>query len=272
MGGGIGNGLGNGGVPPGLAKQINRYGNHWHRLLSLAEVPTKMHEQLGSEFETTRVPGKINLNTLRHPEVLAALFDNPFLHGEINPVTGIMPGIDGNNWWGDFLLSRDGEHPDFPGTGFTLPGYFDSEPFRDLGHTDDLTAGHDPVQDTILRDRPTGVPGPTDGGLFDVDVPAGTPGHDLLRRQLLMKVMNNTTTRSNVFFAFVQVQFHEAYEDPATGAIRVGGRIDLNGDSIRDDGHRGFFVIDRSAAEQAYDTKTGTFDWRQLVKHRLTIN
>lgn len=272
MGGGIGNGLGNGGVPPGLAKQINRYGNHWHRLLSLAEVPTRMHEQLGSEFETTRVPGKINLNTLRHPEVLAALFDNPFLHGEVSPVTGIMPGIDGNNWWGDFLLSRDGEHPDFPGTGFTLPGYFDSEPFRDLGHTDDLTAGHDPVQDTILRDRPTGVPGPPSGGLFDVDVPAGTPGHDLLRRQLLMKVMNNTTTRSNVFFAFVQVQFHEAYEDPATGAIRVGGRIDLNGDSIRDDGHRGFFVIDRSAAEEAYDTKTGTFDWRQLVKHRLTIN
>jgi hypothetical protein len=272
MGGGPGNGVGNGGVPPGLAKQQNRYGNHWHRLLSLVEVPTKMHQQLGSEFETTRVPGKVNLNTLRHPEVLAALFDNPFLHGEINPATGIMPGIDGNNWWRDFLVSRDGEHPDFPGTGFTLPGYFSSEPFRDLGHTDDLTAGENPVEDTILRDRPPGLPGPANGRLFDIDVPATTAGHDLLRRQLLTKVMNNTTTRSNVFFAFIQVQFHEAYEDPATGAIRVGGRIDLNSDSIRDDGHRGFFVIDRSAAEEAYDTKTGTFDWRQLVKYRLTIN
>ena len=268
-GGGPGNGVGNGGVPPGLAKQQNRYGNHWHRLLSLVEVPTKMHQQLGSPFETTRVPGKINLNTLRHPEVLAALFDNPFLHGDVNPITGVMPGVDGNNWWGDFLMSRDGEHPDFPGTGFTLPGYFTSEPFRDLGHTDDLVAGEDPIADTILRDHPINATG---GGLFEVNVLAGTPGHDLLRRQLLTKVMNNTTTRSNVFFAFIQVQFHEAYEDPSTGAIRVGGRIDLNGDGIRDDGHRGFFVIDRSAAEEAYDTKTGTFDWRQLVKHRLTIN
>ncbi len=75
-----------------------------------------------------------------------------------------------------------------------------------------------------------------------------------------------------MFFVFIHVQFHEAYEDATTGAIRVGGRIDLNGDGRSDDGHRGFFIVDRSAAEDAYDPRTGTFDWKQLVKHRVTIN
>jgi hypothetical protein len=250
--------------------------NHWHRLLSLVEVPTKMHQQLGGPFATTRVPGKINLNTMRHGQVFTALLDEPTVHGEVNRTNGRVPALDTPDWWGDFLTSRDGEHPDFPGTGFILPGFVASNPFRDLGHMDDVAAEENPVEDTILRSRPDTLPRPDDG-LFDVDTTPTPPtqtgqGENLLRRQILAKLMNNTTTRSNVFFVFIHVQFHEAYEDPVTGAIRVGGRIDLNSDGRNDDGHRGFFIVDRSDAEAAYDSKTATFDWKQLVKHRVTIN
>ncbi len=246
-----------------------QWNNHWHRLLALVEVPTRMHKQLGNSFQTTRVPGKINLNTMRHGHVLAALLDDPLVHREMNRTNGKLPGIDVTDWWGDFLRSRDGEHPDFPGTGFSLPGHVASNPFRDLGHLDDIAAGDNPVEDTILRTHP-GPGNPTGGGLFDINTNGN--GNQLLRRQLLGKLMNNTTTRSNVFFVFIHVQFHEAYEDPASGAIRVGGRMDLNSDGRSDDGHRGFFIVDRSAAEEAYDPRTGTFDWKQLVKHRVTIN
>lgn len=251
-----------------------QWDNHWHRLLSLVEVPTRMHRQLGNDFQTTRVPGKINLNTMRHAHVLAALLDDPLVHGEVNRTNGRLPSLPGIHtaiidWWGDFLRSRDGEHPDFPGTGFSLPGHVASNPFRDLGHMDDIAAGDNPVEDTILRTHPD-TPNPTGGGLFDINTSGN--GNQLLRRQLLGKLMNNTTTRSNVFFVFIHVQFHEAIEDATTGAVRVGGRIDLNGDGRRDDGHRGFFTVDRSAAEDAYDPRTGTFDWKQLVKHRVTIN
>jgi hypothetical protein len=251
-----------------------QWDNHWHRLLSLVEVPTRLHQQLGDDFQTTRVPGKINLNTMRHAHVLAALLDDPLVHGEVNRTNGRLPSLIDPilDWWGDFLRSRDGEHPDFPGTGFSLPGYVASNPFRDLGHMDDIAGGDNPVEDTILRSHPDS-PSPTGGGLFDINTngPDGT-GNQLLRRQLLGKLMNNTTTRSNVFFVYIHVQFHEAHEDPTTGAVRVGGRIDLNGDGRSDDGHRGFFIVDRSAAEDAYDPRTGTFDWKQLVKHRVTIN
>ena len=249
-----------------------QWNNHWHRLLSLVEVPTRMHKQLGDSFQTTRVPGKINLNTMRHAHVLAAMMDDPLVHGEVNRTNGQLPRtVDPGDWWADFLRSRDGDHPDFPGTGFTLPGQLSSTPFRDLGHMDDVSGGSNPVANTILRDHPDGPGNPnTGGGLFDINTSGN--GNNLLRRQLLSKIMNNATTRSNVFFVFIHVQFHEAYEDPATGAVRIGGRIDLNSDGRRDDGHRGFFIVDRSAAEEAYDPRTGTFDWKQLVKHRVTIN
>jgi len=250
------------------------WNNHWHRLLSFTEVPTRTHQQLGGPFATTRVPGRINLNTMRFPEVMAALLDDPEIHGPATPdapstptpgyVPRSLPAIDTPNWWADFLISRDGEHPEYPGTGLTLPGLTGSHPFRDPGVSGVLSGSYNPMQDTIYRDHPDTT---TPRGLFDI-----VTADPVVRKKLLSKLSGNTTTRSNVFLGFISVQFHEAYEDPATGAIRVGGRIDLNNDGQRDDGHRGFFVIDRSAAEEAYDLRTGTFNWKELVKYRVTIN
>ena len=50
--------------------------NHFHRLLSLMEVPTRTHRQLGDPLKINRVPGKINLNGVRDPRVLASLIDD----------------------------------------------------------------------------------------------------------------------------------------------------------------------------------------------------
>lgn len=312
--GALGSGVANRGAVPNDAANNQRYNNQWHRLLSLIEIPTKMHSHLGGPFETTRVPGKINLNTVREAEVLASVLDSPLVHQDVHPLDGgLRSRVDASSfggttvpvdYWRDLLRSRDGEHPDYAHdlngdgvlqpderTGMTLPGTTFSNPFRSMGDvsyfTEDANSNGalDPGEDrnanglldvddvihrSIFRHHPDAeATNPTGGGLFDVN--ASNANH-LLRHQLLTKIANNTTTRSNVFFVFIHVQFHEAYEDPVTGAIRIAGRIDLNDDGVRDDGHRGFFIVDRSVAEEAYDPRTGTFDWRQLVKHRLTIN
>jgi len=290
-------------TPAGPPTIKRRFKNHWHRLLGFVEVPTRTHLQLGGPFATTRVPGRINLNTIRHPEVLAALLDDPELFlptDRANNNYGLPGNVGfaaanendiGRDWWFDLLRSRDGLHPE---TGLALPGMPYSKPFRDLGvsadistltePTNDVPDANSPIEDSILRSHPD-MDAPR--GLFDLgdaddaaryagdNLGNSVPGiaiDQLNRRRILSKILGNSTTRSNVFFVFVKVHFHEAYEDPSTGAVRIGGRIDLNSDGRRDDGHQGFFVIDRSAAEEAYNTRTGTFDWKELVKYRLTIN
>jgi hypothetical protein len=288
-----GRGVGPPRLPGGFAKR-QRFKNHWHRLLEFVEVPTRTHLQLGGPFATTRVPGRINLNTIRHPEVLAALLDDPELF--LPPDMAVNRfGLRGNvgltndndpsrDWWDELLWSRDGLHPE---TSLALPGMAYSKPFRGMGTMADNAAVPEPtadepvqgspVEDSVLRSHPDqSTPSPR--GLFDIGTAANANNNDIdhsLRRRMLSKILGNSTTRSNSFYVFVHVQFHEVYEHvDANGDahFRVGGRIDLNNDGNTDDGHRGFFVIDRSDAEQAYDSRTGKFDWKHLVKHRLTIN
>jgi hypothetical protein len=138
--------------------------NRWHRLFGLVEVPTRSHRELeeppymitagslNGPLGFYRTPGKINLNTVRHPDVLAGLLDEndiyalyyspqfppgqnfpanlsvpqslPDQNGDtvVNPTTGTV-----RDWWLQFLTSRDGIDP-LPvgaptnGTGLTLPG------------------------------------------------------------------------------------------------------------------------------------------------------
>lgn len=286
-----GKGVGPPKPPPGFTKR-QRFKNHWHRLLEFVEVPTRTHLQLGGPFATTRVPGRINLNTIRHPEVLAALIDDPelFLPPDANAATprfGLL-GRAGNDssrdWWSDLLWSRDGLHPE---TLLTLPGMPYSKPFKGFSEsidnasvpepTADEPVSNSPVEESMLRSHPdqsTASP----RGLFDLGTAANANSNNIdhrNRRRILSKILGNSTTRSNAFYVFIHVQFHEVYEHlDGTGNahFRVGGRIDLNNDGKLDDGHRGFFVLDRSDAEEAYDSRTGRFDWKHLIKHRLTIN
>ena len=274
-----------------LATADPQFDNHWHRLLGFFEVPTRTHRQLSPDtLLLTRLPAKINLNTVRHPEVMGGMIDDLEIatppERDINGINGLEPFEDfngnssldsglrdpseaGRDHWFDLLQSRDGFDPV---SYLVLPGTSSSRPFRDLSN---LTSGLASVQNTILRTHPrAGVAPVSNRRLFELgtDTESNSGAVDShARYRLLSKLMNNATTRSNVFFVYLTVQFHEAHEDSLTGAVRIGGRFDLDGDGDpANDGHRGFFIIDRSDIERAF--QDNTFKWQDVVKYELTIN
>lgn len=270
-----------------LGTAAPHYDNHWHRLLGFFEVPTRTHRQLSPDtLLLTRIPGMVNFNTMRHPEVFGGVIDDSSIatppERDINS-NGIrddfedfnenlaldrgLPdaAVGGRDHWFDLLQSRDGFDPV---SYLVLPGTTSSNPFRSLSN---VTTGQNSISSSLLRGHPrttsnlllfeAGTDAQSNGGLID----------SRTRYRLLSKLMNNATTRSNVFFVYLSVQFHEAHQDPVTGAVRIGGRFDLDSDGdATNDGHRGFFVIDRSDVEQAFGTNG--FQWEELVKYRIQIN
>src|SRR6185369_12408634 len=101
--------------------------NRWYRLLEFLEINNRFTAQLKAAglLTSPRTPGKVNLNGIRHPQVLAALLDDPRYFG--SPVAdtnyGSMfvdqPETTSRQWWYQFLESRDGVDPT---TGVVLPG------------------------------------------------------------------------------------------------------------------------------------------------------
>lgn len=66
---------------PGVSSRADA-SNRWHRLLEFFEVPTRINRNLATgktPFNDPRVPGRLNVNTIRHPDVFAALLDEPSL-------------------------------------------------------------------------------------------------------------------------------------------------------------------------------------------------
>ena len=151
---------------------------HFHRLLSLVEVATRTHRQLGDPLKVNRVPGKINLNGVRDPRVLAGLIDERQVMGPPER-TGVDIDGDGvietglqdllgdtvkdsaNNtvqrdWWFQFLIARDGLDPT---TSLPLPISGFSRPFRDLGSLryDQEFGVQSSIEETILRELPGGI-------------------------------------------------------------------------------------------------------------------
>jgi hypothetical protein len=286
--------------PPDPAERARD--NRWYRLFQFVEVPSRVHRMLGNYVSLSKVPGKLNLNTIRHWEVYAGLVDNPILlDREPNPLSNRFtvdrtldssgtPGPVNRDRWFEFLKNRDGAavagydpRPGFQATrNFFLPGTAGSKPFRSHGYRPPGT-NEDGSQDTILRTLEADVV----GALPDVNrhwLEVGdstqhtTPGNtnSVHQHQLLSKIMNNTTTVSNTFIVYSTAAYFEAIEDPPnSGIIRVGARIDLepNASPPTNPGwqQRAVFLIDRSEAFEALDTGSGDFDWKRLVKSRVTI-
>ena len=120
--------------------------NRWYRLLEFVEVPSRTHRGLSPEFNNPlnviRQPGQINLNNVRHPEVMAGLIDDKqVIDRSFAGGSSYLPDQTGDaarDWWTQFIQSRDGittgslRAPD-PVTGMYLPGVPGSHPFRSLG-------------------------------------------------------------------------------------------------------------------------------------------
>ncbi|MCA9049217.1 MAG: hypothetical protein KDA89_10845 [Planctomycetaceae bacterium] len=284
--------------------------NRWYRLFQFVEVPSRVHRMLGNYITQNRVPGKINLNMIRHLEVFAGLIDDPYFadtdaNNLASPFLSDGGNAGGHDRWREFLRERDGgvtggyydPTADLPNSGdeiqnFYIPGLPGSRPFRSFGHQADA-ANDNGIEGTILRrltaDRDDDDNGVEDESGVDDDttnrhwLEVGTQGNHQTpfqsttqqeRHQMLSKILNNTTTVSNTFIVFATAAYYEAYEDPATGFVRVGGRMDLDESSVDSNPgwqQRAVFIIDRTEAYNAFDRGSGDFDWQRLVKYQAII-
>lgn len=303
--------------------------NRWYRLFQFVEVPSRANRMLGNYLSQQTVPGKLNLNMIRHQEVLAGLIDDPVFADTDSDrlkspfLSGRTPGSAWRDRWMEFVRERDGRPvdgyfdptPAQPGSGdesteFLIPGTPNSRPFRSFSYTSESGDGNG-IHHTILRhlmaDRDE------DGDGHDNEAILGDPSHDdnndlqpddatrhsgvqsnrhwlelganalhinpidstttVERHQVLSKILNNLTTTSHTFIMFATAAYFEAWEDPASGLFRIGGRMDLEGTHGTNPGwqQRAVFVLDRTEALDAWDARTQTFDWRRLVKFQAQI-
>jgi hypothetical protein len=191
---------------------------------SLYDTPPDPPDSLFDSAAGRRTPGRINLNTVWDEEVFQALCDagpsNGFTADEVHAAFERLlawrtPGgvPDGND---RPLLD--------PSTGFTAPG-------------DGQYANGVSVHSTVLR------PGLLD--LPDPDPATGKPRHPYQKLELLGKIFNNTTVRSNVFAVWVTVGFFEVKDD-TTRPVKLGPEIGRA--QLRHVRHRMFAVVDRTNA------------------------
>lgn len=298
--------------------KVAKHDNRWFRLFEFVEVPTR-----STTYDSLlyRTPGRINWNTLRNPAVLAGLLDdsgtvsmqiaptaNPGTGGRRahlltrdgadnapasagHPILGSLAG-ERRDYWAEFIRSRDGVDPL---TTMYLPGTTQSRPFRSFAYA---ANGVNSLDDTMLRTLPhdgfQAAAGQDPRKLFELGR-HNLHGDNGYRHRLMAKIFNNSTTRSNVFFVFVQVDYFEADDSASPGNYRIGRK---DPDSP---GFRGFFVLDRSIA---FDPANGVkkehfrpasdfarfsirgnddqvdgngnpvgpgFDWRQMILHRVQL-
>lgn len=189
-----------------------------------------------------RWPGKININTIWDPEILDALLDpQPSSY-----FTAVVPN--GNDLLKRLLLSR---------TPSGVPGPTDrpflplSAPYlasNDSQYPQWSNATFNPSVNTpsLLRSDPPTAAGKQLFGVPPTPVPTGYPTkllHPYLQMEILQKIFNNITTRSNVFAVWVTVGFFEVLDDTVR-PVKLGPEIGLaEGRNVR---HRMFAIIDRS--------------------------
>jgi hypothetical protein len=168
-----------------------------------------------------RVPGKINLNTVWDEETFLALCDaNPSNQFHRGLVRGAFTQLRGSR-------TVDGE----------APGPRD-RPFHGLaGGLTSAGVSRDWLQDSLLRFRD-----PTDRHRLPI---LAVPGqaHPYQTWELLTKVFNHATVRSNVFAVWLTVGFFEV-TDPTARPVKLGAELGrAEGRHVR---HRMFAIVDRS--------------------------
>jgi hypothetical protein len=193
-------------------------GDGSHRLYRALEF-LGIHSRVTGAGE--RVPGRINLNTVWDEETFLALCDpnssNFFNDGQARKLFGLLKKS----------RTTDGKAPgpnDRPFRGWAVgvaPG------------GDSQWPGGSGLQDTLLRCDPPGQP--------ILAIP-GQP-HPYLTFELLTKICNNVTVRSNVFAVWVTAGFFEVIDETAR-PVKLGA--ELGAAERREVRHRLFAVVDRS--------------------------
>lgn len=282
------------GVDNGMGVLIRA--NRWYRLFEYIDVPSRSNLELRDRYALQRrVPGLINLNTLRHDPVMAALIDDPQIRRFGDGMTVGAPdfsttfpsdnvGFDdtpptNRNWFLRLLVARDGA--DVISGGYPLPGVPGTRPFLSMAYIDPNNPDSS-LRNTMLRPHfqsgalnnlqlfearsSTDADGNTTNGENAVDFHT--------RHRLLSKIANNTTNRSHVFMMWVGYELFEAHQPDAANFpnfVQIGARID------NVPGHREFVVVDMTRLEEAYsdpdptDAVPGRFDWRKFIIYRKRI-
>ncbi len=261
-------------------------------------VETRPLSQWGQPL--SRRSGKINLNTIWDQAVLEALIDMPYLPPQLDDPT-LPPAqrqllqqrweLARQNLWDTIRASRDGQFgpvrpilgnpvqalpsPPFP------PGTLAKGPFWSLTGMDPQSPYQQaqpqpqPIHDGYLRpnllappsvpNSPLGLWGTTVPRLLELMNPLQPNQalftHPFERAQLMAKINNNLTTRSNVFAVWVTVGYFEVHTqtldpNPAVPFNPITNPyVDKLGAEIgRADGqqkrHRFFAVVDRSVFER----------------------
>lgn len=258
-------------VPPTTPPSVNQlpFGHRapWfdparrlYRFLEFVETQNRMAGMTSGG----RIPGKININTVWDPQILMALCDpqpsNNFLPADIfNPQFPAQPNMryDPNTLFGSLIRQRSPGLSDWTLSGTNQPKptiTANDRPFWSLAHGFGPQQPQFPtglgIESTLLRsfDGQSGL-----RRLFELPdvVPNATmPGprdalyHPYVKDELLTKVYNNLTTRSNVFAMWLTVGFFQVFDDTVF-PNKLGPELGLaQGQNVR---HHMFAIIDRSA-------------------------
>jgi hypothetical protein len=204
-----------------------------YRVFELLETGCRSGGAAGADC----VPGRINLNTIWDPEIFLALCDaqpsNYFTTADVQQIYQWM------------MAART------PGGS---PGAGD-RPFKSLGSASFVAGGNlnaegGGIDDTLLRANPTHPlydPIRRPIRLFEI-VKQPLAGqviaeHPVQRYELLTKIFNQVTTRSNLFAVWLTVGFFAVNDDTAR-PVRLGAEVGAaEGRHIR---HRMFAIVDRS--------------------------
>lgn len=183
---------------------------------------------------SSKVTGKINLNTIWDPEILMALADpqpsNYFTAADVQSV------------FSQLLQKRT------PGSS---PGPAD-RPFLSLATGENGVQG---LEDTLLRSW-DGAGAESSRRMFE---PALTPDHPALRHELLTKLFNQVTNRSNVFAIWLTIGYFEVLDD-SVRPVKLGA--ELGRAENRERRHRMFAIVDRTNAAMPTGAQN-SFDVRQ---------
>lgn len=277
----------------GVSSVVTRhYENRWYRLFGVLAVPSHTSDEVADQMTLRRrIPGRVNLNTLRYEEVLGAVLNDAAQLQLVNPAarstqdrfTTSLPGLpNGRNWYDELRRTRDGQdgggniRP--PGTPYARPlraFTFDHPDFDPM--QSNRAQANNPVDDTLLRmglAAAAGTPSMANIGLFEARAPGdvNTDAIDYYTKQrILSRISNLTTNRSHVFVIWAGFQLHEAHDlnsaNPNNPQVQIGGRMPANEFPT----YRELLVVDMSRLEEAYDPANEKFNFETFIVHREVL-